>query len=113
MASAERPCQICGLYAAPEELQSFTYKERVKVFRGSARTRPGDGDGPVFGQEPVTRVDRVCDRCAEALAAGKPPSALRGRRAMVQMAFFCAILLLIVVLTPLLLPVFMSALWLR
>jgi hypothetical protein len=88
-------------------------EERRRLQSGPPNLRPGGPGAPLFQDAQISRHHLVCDACAAAMAEGGGSGGLRGRRTAVQMVMFAVVLVLIAVLTPLILPYVMSALWLK
>ncbi len=81
--------------------------------RALARGVDRPSGAPVFHDTVRTRVYQVCPTCALRLAEGGDIHRLRARRTGLQILLFCLALALIAVLTPILLPYVLSALWLK
>jgi hypothetical protein len=103
------PCEACARATPTEALQPFMTTERLRTFLG---VRRDGGGGPLYETVDRPRTLRVCDACAQRLAAGVSLHAIRSRRVNRQMLFFAMLLVLIAFLTPILLPWVRSALWL-
>jgi hypothetical protein len=106
----EHRCEVCGRIVGAGDLRPWTVTARRRVFQGS---RVGQAERPLYQTVEEPRDMKVCEACAARLQAGESVHLILARRVNRQMLMFAALLILIVILTPILLPYVRMALWLN